>query len=444
MNGLKRQIEEFVKYSFDKGFFNGTWLVKRKGEVISKGAIGKAHPYTDRPVKIDTIFELASVSKHFTATAIMILRDRDALSLCDPLEKYISGCPYPGITVRNLLNHTSGLPDYMEWVAEYGKKNKTIPQNSIIEKFLLESGSEKLFEPGQGWSYCNTAYSVLAFIIEKASGKNFPDFMKDEIFTPCGMKNSCVYHRRMNGETIENYAYGMVLHEGKYTLPDDIEDENHVIPLDGMEGDGIVNTTVEDMLKWDEAIRAETVLKRASQDEMHTETVLFDGEAHPYGYGWRLMTDPEAGKVAQHGGGWPGYNTTFVRVIDDDAMAVVLCNQTGCDNLARSELLQGFEALVLGRSAKLPASLDEQEDKTVDCSVFPSYCGQFENGVKVYLEGGALKISLVYRETPLDSELVPVGGGLFISRLGNCMVRPGKESVTITLLYKDETFKRVE
>lgn len=436
-------LDTFLTHCYEKGYFNGTWLLKKKGEVVSKGAIGRAHPYQDTPLRVDTVFEIASVSKHFTATAIMILRDRGLLSLDDPLEKYIPGVPYPGIVVKNLLNHTSGLPDYMEWLAELGNRENTVLPNSSIVRFLLESGAPPVFAPTTDWSYCNTAYSVLACIVELVSGKSFPDFMRDEIFVPCGMNDSCVYHRRMNGISIDNYAYGMVLTDDGYKLPDDTEEHAYVIPLDGMEGDGIVNTTVLDMLKWDEAQRKETVLKRASQEEMATPTTLLNGERYPYGYGWSLEGDPDCGRALRHGGGWPGYNTHFLRLLDEDTMVVVFCNQTGCESMARSEVFTGASAIAFGHEPPLPRTLDEYEDKSVDRSGFPALCGAYQNGITVYMDGELLKIKLYYREQDIDCELVPVGEGRFLTRMGGFPVSVQNDKVQLTQMNKEFVYSRL-
>ncbi len=416
MEQLKKTAEDFIAYSFEKGYFHGNWLLKKQGKVVSRGALGTAHPARKNPLREDTVFEMASVSKHFTATAVMILRDRGALSLDDRLEQYFPGAPYPGIVLRNLLNHTSGLPDYMEWLGKKG--GDTIYPNAVMEEFLLHSGLPALFAPGERWSYCNTAYALLALVVEKASGKSFADFLRDEIFVPCGMKSSCVYHRRMNGETIENYAYGMVLDGGVYKLPEDTAENRFVVPLDGIEGDGIVNTTIDDMLAWDRAQRDCTVLSTQSQAEMAAPTRLNGGEDYPYGYGWRIGTDPDAGRVIQHSGSWPGYNTNFVRLLDEDSMLVCMCNQTGCDGIARSEVMAGLTEILCGRTPRLPASLAEKEDTSVTAGQLARYCGQYEDGLELYLSGDRLILRWAPDGEPVEGRMVPAkDGGFYLEAL---------------------------
>ena len=440
----KKTLEDFITYSFDKGFFNGNWLLKKQGEIVSRGSLGPAHPARGNPLREDMVFEMASVSKHFTATAVLILRDRGALSLDDPLEKYFPGAPYPGIVVKNLLNHTSGLPDYMEWLAEKGERENTIYPNAAMEDFLLHSGLPALFAPGEGWSYCNTAYALLALIIEKASGKSFADFMRDEIFAPCGMTSSCVYHRRLHGETIENYAYGMVLDGGVYKLPEDTAENRFVIPLDGIEGDGIVNTTLDDMLAWDCAQRSCTVLSAHSQAEMAAPTRLKNGDEYPYGYGWRVGTDADAGRILQHSGGWPGYNTYFARLLDEDSMLVCMLNQTGCDSLARKEVFEGMVEILCGREPALPAALAEQEDQTVGAAELARRCGSYEGGIEVYTDNDRLMMRWNEYGQKVESRLVPLqGGGFYLTERG-CRLALDGRTIRGDLLGRKASFSKKE
>lgn len=355
MNESGQRLEKYLQYSFEKGYFNGNWIFSERGHIISKGSMGIAHPYRKNLLNENAVFEMASVSKQFTAAAIMVLGEQGKIKLNDSFHKYFPDNPYSkNITIEHLLNHTSGLPDYMDWLKNKGQKDKKIYPNSIMETFLNESDLPPMFLPGDKWDYCNTAYALLALIVEKASDKNFTDFMNEYIFIPCDMKNSCVYHRRMNGDTIDNYAFGMVFDEGEYKLPDDTEEFNYVIPLDGIEGDGIINTTIEDMYKWDIALRKGTVLSLEAQRKMYTPAKTNDGETYPYGYGWQIEEDKDAGRIVNHGGGWPGYNTMFIRLLDKEVMLALMTNQTGCNGNARSELLDGLLEIACGRQADLP------------------------------------------------------------------------------------------
>ena len=216
-------MENLVREAAEKAGFTGTWLYAEKGEIISMGAAGWRDPADTLPMQVDSVFDLASVSKQFTAAAVMLLKRRGLLDLEDEITKFFPEIPYKGVTIRHLLNHTGGLPDYMDWIDETAKKENRIPGNDMIVRFLSECGEEPVFAPGDQWEYSNTGYCLLAQIVEKAAGVPFEVFMKENVFEPAGLTSTHVYHRRKDHLTIENLAYGMLLELGsdKYVLPVD-------------------------------------------------------------------------------------------------------------------------------------------------------------------------------------------------------------------------------
>ena len=145
----KERMEQLAREAFEKDLFNGAWLFAENGEIVSAGAVGWRDPENTLPVQLDSVFDLASVSKQFTAAAVMLLRRQGLLQLDDELTKFFPGLPYPGVTVRHLLTHTSGLPDYMKWVDRTAKKENVIPGNDIVIRFLKEAGAAPLFQPGE-------------------------------------------------------------------------------------------------------------------------------------------------------------------------------------------------------------------------------------------------------------------------------------------------------
>lgn len=324
MNEKAANLKELFDEAARKGLFNGTALIAEKGDILLEEAYGFADLANGRMLTKDTLFEIASVSKQFTASAILLLCSRGLISVEDKMERFFPGFPYENVTVHNLLNHTSGLPDYMEYIAK--KYEGCIAGNEEIIEFLMCKSAPAVFTPNEMREYCNTAYAVLASIIEKVSGEPFGDFLKKEIFTPAGMEKSCTYHRRLNGHTIENYAYGYIFSGGQYLLPDDVEQTRYVITLDGIRGDGIVNTTVGDLYKWDRALRSGEIIPPEWQKKAYTDD--FDGRDKDfnYGYGWYIATKPDLGFVVMHGGSWPGYSTSFRRYIDSDIVIVVFSN----------------------------------------------------------------------------------------------------------------------
>lgn len=416
ININKDLMDRYINDAYKRGVFNGTVLLAKGDQIIYENAAGFANQKNKKNLNIDTVFELASVSKQFTASSIMILRDQGRLSLSDKLEKYFPEIPYKGITVKNLLNHTSGLPDYMDWVEQNGRKNDTIPDNEIMEKFIVESKLPVHFEPNEGWDYSNTGYSLLALIVEKASGLSYEEFLKKEIFEPAGMKDSQVYHRRLNGEKIDNYAYGYVYENGKYILPDDSEGYSEVIPLDGIEGDGTVNSTVHDMLKWSLTLKEGKILSHETQEEMYTPTTYNHGKIEYYGYGWSIRNDEEMGRIVLHSGGWPGYSTEFVRYIDKDLTFILLSNIETPNTCGSETFMYGLNSIIRGEEPSPIRDFKELLDKNPNTSQYPSFCGKYEKSVEVFMKENKLFANLPGLDQAI--ELLPTMDGYFIMEDG--------------------------
>jgi len=442
MQQIKQRLEDYIEYCCQKGYFNGTWLAYKDGKIVSKGARGIAHPYEKTALKTDSIFDLASVSKQFTAAAVLLLRDRGALSLDDPLKKYFPRLPYEGICIKNILNHTSGLPDPGMWAIEKAEEESAAPSNRFNYRFYCEAGKPLLFEPGAQYSYSNGAYTLAALLVEMVSGKPFRDFLREELFLPSGMSSTFIFHRRKDAKVPENYAWPMVLSGGRYRIPEELDDLKALIQLDPNEGDGVVNSNVEDLLLWHQSLRDAAVLTHATQSEMFRETTLLSGESYPYGYGWRLSKHPLLGRMAEHNGGWPGYSTKLYRSTEHDLMMAYLLNQTGCDGLARAEMEAGLKTILLGGEAQYPKTLEERRVCIPESRLAP-LCGEYGE-IEVSLENHQLQMKMTYRESLLESELVPVAGGAFIYAAMSMPVSLDGESLQITLDMKPRTFKKTK
>src|SRR4030095_16644653 len=202
--------------------FNGNILVAEKGKPIYQQSLGYADYNTRRMLNDSSVFELASVSKHFTAMGIMILKEKGSLNYEDNIKKYFPQLPYENITVRNLLTHTSGIPSYEDQF-EKNWDRKKIAFNKDIVDMLSQRKDTLFFKPGTGWKYSNTGYALLASIIEKVSGVSYNDFMAKNIFQPLGITHTFLYNTpRSTGNIPSNYALGFVYSESlkKYILPD--------------------------------------------------------------------------------------------------------------------------------------------------------------------------------------------------------------------------------
>lgn len=323
-----KKLDSLLISMYNAEKLNGNILIAEKGNVIYKKSFGNANEATQQKLNENSIFELASCSKQFTAMAIMILKEKGKLKLDDHFSKYIPELSnYKNITIRNLLNHTSGLPDYMELMDSLFDKSKIATNNDIITLFSKVK-PQTLFEPNSKYEYSNTGYALLASIIERVSGQSFAIFLQNYIFNPLKMTNSFVYTRRFEPKKIDNYAFGYIYLDSlkKYILPDSLAETNMVIWLDGIVGDGCVNSTINDLLKWDRALYNNTLISKESMNEVFQVATLNNKSTTKYGFGWGIEENEEFGTIVSHSGGWPGYMTYIDRHISNDKTIIILQN----------------------------------------------------------------------------------------------------------------------
>ncbi|KOS07405.1 beta-lactamase [Flavobacterium akiainvivens] len=355
-----------------KGQFNGNVLIAEKGNVLYKKSFGLRDEAAKLPLNDTSIFELASVSKQFTAMGIVLLEQKGKLKYDDPIVKYIPELGfYKGVTIRQLLNHTGGLPDYMQLIGTKGDTTKINTNKDIITLFAKEK-PEADFTPGSKFEYSNTGYALLASIIEKASGKTYAMFLADNIFKPLKMENTFVYNRRLAPKKVENYAYGYVYDaNGKKLLPDNDPDRSYVICLDGIVGDGTVNSTTVDLLKWDRALYTDKLASKKSLELVFTPPVLPNDEKTKYAFGWIIDASAEYGKVTAHSGGWPGYVNYIERHIDNDKTIIVLQN-----NENGMSFLKNVRRLLYGKAPEVVK--DTQTEITLTEAQLTPFVGEYE------------------------------------------------------------------
>jgi CubicO group peptidase (beta-lactamase class C family) len=324
----------FQKLSSDKEF-NGNVLIAEKGKVIYKNSFGLANEISKEKLNANSIFELASVSKQFTAFAIVILKEKGKLNYDDKIGAFLPQLSfYKNVTIRNLLSHTSGLPDYMKILDSllidetWDNKTKIATNNDILNVYK-KNQPKLLFEPNEKWEYSNTGYAILASIIEKISGKSYAEFLKTEIFKPLKMNNTFVYTRRLNPRKINNYAFGYVYSDSlkKNKLPDEIKGlDLYVHTLDGIVGDGTVNSTIIDLLKWDRSLYSNQLVFKSEMNQIFNPAILNNEAKTKYGFGWMLDDNKVFGKIVNHSGSWPGYISFIERHTDNDKTIILLQN----------------------------------------------------------------------------------------------------------------------
>jgi N-acyl-D-aspartate/D-glutamate deacylase len=265
-------------------------------------------------LKTTSAFNLASVSKQFVAMTVMMLKEKGQLSYDDEVRRYLPEFPYPGITIRHLLTHTSGLPEYFDLALRYLGSTDTV-ENQHVLKLLANHQPALEFQPGERWQYWNTGYVLLPLIVEKLSELAYEQFFQQKIAGPLGLKDTYVYHLRLQASP-QNRVYGFRRSEGK-TLPDDLG------RFDGLDGDGNVYSSAEDLLKWEQSLFTEKLVKKSTLQEAFTPVRLNDGTTYPYGFGWFIG---ENGKELSHTGGWAGFRTLIVRFLDKKQTLILLCN----------------------------------------------------------------------------------------------------------------------
>ena len=406
-NPLAKQLDEFLAGQQKYYRFNGNVLVADKGEIILQKSYGYANFANQRMLNDSSVFELASVSKQFTATGILLLKDKGKLKLTDSLRQYFPELPYSNITLWHMLTHTSGLPDYESAMNEKWDKTKIAFNNDMIA-FLVKEKLPVLFAPGTKWTYSNTAYAILATIIEKISGQTFGVFLLENIFQPLDMNHTRIYNtRRSLKDTITNYAYGFVYNDSlkKYFLPDSLADFSFVIYLDGIQGDGCVNSTTDDLLKWDRAVKTHTLLTEATQNEMLKGQALSDTVNKTYyGYGVGISKN-DFGNTISHSGGWPGYTTYLGRNADNDQTYIILSN----NNANSPGLSNVLQHIMAGKPVVMPY---EHKGITMDSTELNKFTGKYKTTNEITLERRGTKL---FRVLPNGSsvELKPESANKF-------------------------------
>ena len=350
---MKENFQTLDQHLRDNNMFNGNILVADKQEILYSASFGHRLISPFAPVNYDTIFELASVSKQFTAFAALKTFKDAGISLNTDIRLYLTNFPYEGITLKNLLNHTSGLPDYMELFLAHWDHSQIATNKDVLE-LMIRHKPQCHFQPGIDWEYSNTGYVLLALIIEQISKLPFPDVLQKQVFHPLNMTRSFVYNRRFEAKKIENYAFGYVFNPttGQFDLPDNTEGYELVYFLDGIQGDGTVNSTLGDLLIWNNAI----LDKKIPEDlrmQMFSETQKTDGESIGYGMGWLLDSQSDTGNIVYHSGGWPGYTSYNAIYTDRNISVILLCNQAE-DLEFQQQLINTLENIVFEKSFELP------------------------------------------------------------------------------------------
>lgn len=322
---LAMAIDQVMQTAAVKDGFSGVVLVARKGQVVYHETFGYREFAEKIPMQKNDVFELASVSKQFTAMIIMMLKEKGLLQYDDAIEKYLS-VPYKNITVRQLLTHTSGLPDYQQIMDQHWDKTQ-VAGNPEILSYLNKYAPPALFEPGEKYEYSNTGYILLASIAEQVAGIDFITQSRKAIFNKLHMRQTDIRSLKEKAATA-NFAIGhlYVPAQQQYVRSDSFPAADYTIWLGNRKGSGRISSTAMDLLLWDRALYTHQLVSKATMEEAFTPMKLNNGSLSMYGFGWDLITESPAGKIVEHNGDNPGYKTQIVRYIDSDQTIILLSN----------------------------------------------------------------------------------------------------------------------
>lgn len=310
-------IDDYVRTQMRLQRLPGVALaVVRDGAVSTMRTYGTANLESDVPVTKDTVFELGSITKQFTAVAILMLVEDGKVKLDETIATYLPQVPQPwrGITVRHLLTHSSGIQEYLSVPGlpdeAHGATNRDQMAQLFFQRLKLEFG------PGETWAYSNSGYLLLGNIIEKASGKSYWEFLSERIFSPLGMHATRSSDPRA---IIRNRAAGYGWHDGRF--------ENRGALSESAFSAGAISSTIRDMARWDAALHNGKLLTRRSYDQMWTALKVSRSPTPPFSYGFGWVIEQQCGtRVVLHSGGTPGFSSAFHRYMDRGVSVIVLTN----------------------------------------------------------------------------------------------------------------------
>jgi len=330
--------------------FNGAVLVGQYGQVIYKNTSGYADFENGHAINNHTSFQLASVSKQFTAVAVLMLFEKKMLSLDDDVKKFYPEFPYNGITIRLLLSHRSGMPNYLNFAYAYWKNKSELMSNQELMDMMILHHPTRAALPDTHFEYCNTNYAILAAIVEKVSGLTFTAFMQRNVFEPLDMKDAFVYSPAALAKH-PNTAIGYTPHarRGNFEF------------TDGVAGDKGLYCSIEDMWKWDCAMYNYQLISRETTELAYTPYSHEKRGMKNYGFGWRMIVYSPQQKAVYHNGWWHQFNNAYFRGLNDRTTIIVLGNTSNFSNYQIQPFLDALSGAKRGG-----AGVDAQDEEDLD------------------------------------------------------------------------------
>lgn len=295
--------------------FNGGMIVAKDGEIIFEKYSGTAHLPGNDPITENTPMHIASISKTFTAMAVLKLWQEGKLNIDDAFANYFPAFNYPGLTIRCLLNHRSGLPNYNYFMETLGWDKTRFVKNEDVLDYLInrKAALTDIVPPCSHFTYCNSNYALLALLIEKVSGFTYAQYLDRFFFKPLQMKNTKVFTLSDTLTAVPSYNWRGIPESYNF--------------LDQVYGDKNIYTTARDLLIWDRALYSGLIFKPETLDAAYAPYSNEKPGMKNYGLGWRMNIFPDGNKIIYHNGWWHGSNAAFIRLIKEKATIIVIGNR---------------------------------------------------------------------------------------------------------------------
>ena len=312
---IRYQSQLFYDSLLETSGFNGGMIVAKGGNIVFEKYKGFVNIDGQDLLNASTPLHIASVTKTFTAMAILKLQELGKLNIDDPVTNFYPEFNYPGVTLKTLMNHRSGLPNYLYFMEDAGWNKDSVIHNLDVLQWLISKKEviKNIASPNTRFTYCNTNYAILALVIEKVSGMSYAAFMKKNIFDPLSMKNTFVHFG--GDQVVRSKTFDWRGRE----IPDNF--------LDDVYGDKNIYSTPRDLLIWDRALTDTQFLKKSSFDLAYTPYSNERLGIKNYGLGWRMNVYDDGKKIIFHNGWWHGNNAAFIRVLKDDATIILISNR---------------------------------------------------------------------------------------------------------------------
>ena len=315
---------------YRRNIFSGAVLLARVGQICFEGQYGYADLADTVPLTRHSSFSVASLTKQFTAMAMLMLAHGGRLRLDDGIARYLPELNiYQGVTIRQMLHHTSGLPDYMALADRQWDRGRIITARDVVA-MLEQFRPQLVFRPGDEFEYNNTGYALLEVVLSRVTGLSYPEFMKREVFDRLGMNDSAAFNLASSECPLRSRVFGFkrgLAGFGRKVL----SDLNY---LDGVYGDGGIYSSTSDLARWEAALRFGTLLPVAVCDQAYVSGTLNSGASTGYGYGWEIISP----YVVEHWGNWEGFTAHIRRDLRQHTLLVVLSNFAPYQDAISNEL----------------------------------------------------------------------------------------------------------